>query len=246
MALTAEQPTADPNAQPAAPVFLPRQTSWIVGVDLGQASDPTAIAVLEHIKGVIDPNSEIERHTNTGRLRQTPAERVNVRHLQRLPLGLSYPAQVQAVKDLLARPPLNGDGKTLPAKLILDASGVGRAVSDVFSESGLPHERVMITAGSEVTWNKGSWNVSKTHLVSCVDAALHTNTLRFAAALTEAGAMKDELKDFRRKLSDAGRATYSARGSAHDDLVMALAIAVWWISRPGPPEPVFGRYGSFP
>jgi hypothetical protein len=40
------------GAEPAL-VFLPRRMSWVVGVDLGQASDPTAIAVLEHIKGVL-------------------------------------------------------------------------------------------------------------------------------------------------------------------------------------------------
>jgi hypothetical protein len=42
-----------------------------------------------------------------------PAERV------------SYPVQVQAVNDLMARPPLNGDGKTPPPKLIIDRTGVG-------------------------------------------------------------------------------------------------------------------------
>jgi hypothetical protein len=68
---------------------------------------------------------------------------------------------------------------------------------------------------------------------------LHTGTLRFAAALSEAAAAKDELKDFRRKLSDAGRATYAARTGAHDDLVLAVAIACWWISRPPPPQPYF-------
>jgi len=54
--------------------------------------------------------------------------------------------------------------------------------------------------------------------------------------LTEAEAMKKELKDFRRRLSDAGRATYAARTGAHDDLVLAVAIAAWWASRP-PPSP---------
>jgi hypothetical protein len=226
-----------------SPVFLPRQTRWVVGVDLGQSSDPTAIAVLEHVKGVLDPNSEIERHTGTGQLPQTPAERTYVRHLQRLPLGLSYPAQCQIVKDLMARPPLNGDGRTPPATLVIDNSGVGRAVSDVFSEAGLRHQAVTITAGSEVaSAGLDRWHVSKTHLISTVDAMLHTGTLRFAAALTEAGAMREELKDFRRKLSDAGRATYAARTGAHDDLVLAVAIACWWISRPPPATAAFGRY----
>jgi hypothetical protein len=102
----------------------------------------------------------------------------------------------------------------------------------------------MITAGTDVTWNKGSWHVAKSHLISCVDAMLHTGELRFAAVLTEAGATKDELKDFRRRLSDAGRATYAARTGSHDDLVLAVAIACWWISRPVPPQLVFGRHGS--
>src|SRR5690242_5899686 len=99
---------ATSTAEPVA-VFLPRSIRYVVGCDLGQSSDPTAIAVIEYVKGVLDPNSEWERHTCTGQLKQTPAHRVNVRHLERLPLGLSYPTVVQHVKDLLARPPLNGD-----------------------------------------------------------------------------------------------------------------------------------------
>ena len=95
---------------PIVPVFLPRSTHWIVSVDLGQSSDPTAIAVIEHTRGVYDSNSPQERHTNTGSLPQKPGERFDVRHLERLPLGTPYPAVVQRVKDLLARPPLCGDG----------------------------------------------------------------------------------------------------------------------------------------
>jgi hypothetical protein len=36
------------------------------------------------------------------------------------------------------------------------------------------------------------------------------------------------LKDFQRKVSDAGRATYNARVGAHDDLILAVAIALWF------------------
>jgi hypothetical protein len=54
---------------------------------------------------------------------------------------------------------------------------------------------------------------------------LHTGELKIAAALSEAGALQEELKDFQRKVSDAGRATYNARKGAHDDLVLAVAIA---------------------
>jgi hypothetical protein len=235
-----------PPAPDAPPVFLPRATSWYVGLDLGQAQDPTAIAVLERIKGVLDPNSEYERHTCTGRLPQRPAERVNVRHLERLKLGISYPSIVQHVKELLARPPLCGDVISRPAELIIDSSGVGRPVADLFTEAGIEHQGITITAGSEAVHagRRNQWNVAKTILVSTVDAMLHTGTLRFAEALTEAGTMREELESFRRKLSDAGRATYQARTGAHDDLVLAVAVACWWISRPPPPVVQFGVYGT--
>lgn len=226
-------------AEETGGIFLPRQIKWVMGVDLGQASDPTAISVIEHIRGVLDFNADWERHTGTGQIPQKLAERAYVRHLERLPLGMSYPAQVQEVKDRLARSPLNAG-----ATLVLDATGVGKPVSDLFSETGLKHEAVLITAGSEVTRGKGVWHVAKSFLVSNLDAMLHTGTMKIAAELTEAGAMKDELKDFRRKLSDAGRATYAARTGAHDDLVLAVAIAAWWISRPPPPTPTFGVYSA--
>jgi hypothetical protein len=89
---------------------------------------------------------------------------------------------------------------------------------------------------------KNRWNVAKTVLISTVDALLHCGTLRFAAQLSDVGAMKDALKDFRRKLSDAGRATYAARTGAHDDLVLAVAIACWWINKPPPLKCMWGSY----
>jgi hypothetical protein len=227
-----------------APVFLPRGAPrWVVGCDLGQSSDPTAVAVLEHQRGVLDRNSEYKRHTCTGDVPQVPAERCDVRHLERLPLGMSYPAIVQRVADILARAPLCGDERCKPAELVIDETGVGRAVGDIFADAGMRPQRVSITAGSEATWaGRDRWHVAKSVLISTVDAMLHTGVLRFAAALTEAGAMRDELLDFRRKLSDAGRATYAARTGAHDDLVLAVAIACWWASRPPPPKASFSYY----
>jgi hypothetical protein len=227
-----------------SPDFLPRKSNFVVGVDIGQAVDPTAVAVVEHITGVIDGGSDYERHCGLP-TEQKPAERVDVRHLQRLPLGLSYPNIVQRVKDLMARPPLCGDENRNPAGLIIDETGVGRAVGDIFNEAGLSPIRVSITGGNEATYaGEQRWHVAKTILISTVDAMLHRGVLRFAASLSEAPAMKDELQDFRRKLSDAGRATYAARIGAHDDLVLAVAIAAWWISRPPPQMPVFGRWGT--
>jgi hypothetical protein len=228
-----------------APVFLRRKSTFIIGVDLGQSSDPTAIAVLEHSVGVMDEGSPFERHSGLSKHLQSASEFLDVRHLERLPLGMSYPAQVQHVVDLLARPPLCGERKRPGAQLVIDESGVGRAVGDIFNDAGMEPIRVSITAGADATCvARDRFHVPKGTLISTVDAALHTGTLRFAATLTEAPALKDELLDFRRKLSDAGRATYAARTGKHDDLVLAVAIACWWAMRPPEPVASFGVWGN--
>jgi len=206
------------------------ETAFVLAADLGQSSDPTAIAVLEHRRSW-------REHIQGSRVQIE--ERFDVRHLARLPLGLSYPAVVQEVGTMLVRPPLAGQ-----CELVIDETGVGRAVADIFDDAGLKPTRVTITAGIEQTpHGMRGWHVSKQILISTLDARLHTGELRFAAELLEAGAMREELKDFRRKVSAAGRYAYEARVGKHDDLVLAVAIALWAVvGRPKPPTAAFGTY----
>lgn len=199
---------------------------WIVGCDLGQTTDPTALCVMNHR---VVPLDGWECNDAAQYWKQKRTEHFDVRHLERLPLGLAYPVQAQHVASVMARPPLNTG-----AKLVIDETGVGRAVGDIFDAAGLRPNRVTITAGMEITQHGGnSWHVPKAHLISGVDARLHTGELAFAEGLADAPALADELKDFRRKVSEAGRATYSARTGAHDDLVLAVAIALWF-AKSGP------------
>jgi hypothetical protein len=203
---------------------------YIMGVDLGQSMDPTAVAVIEHRKTF--------KHHHSGEYRNQVSERFDVRHLQRLPLGLSYPSIVAEVGRLTARPPIVG------CEVIVDSTGVGRPVSDLLDVAGLRPTRVTITAGDAQSWVDGGWHVSKTTLISTLDARLHTGELRFAAELTEAGTMAEELRNFRRHVSASGRFQYEARATKHDDLVLAVAIALWALTgRPVAGPPRFGSYG---
>jgi hypothetical protein len=204
---------------------------YVLGADLGQSMDPTALCVLEHCHSF--------REWARGGADQFE-DTFDVRHLQRLPLGLSYPAVVQEVARLLARPPLVSN-----CELVLDATGVGRPVADLFDVAGLQPTRVTITAGLEQSWTDGGWHVSKTTLISTLDARLHTGELRFAKELTEAGTMAEELRDFRRHVSASGRFQYEARATKHDDLVLSVAIALWSCTgRPQQTPPHFGTWGS--
>jgi len=204
---------------------------FVLAADIGQSIDPTAISVIEH---------SLHRHVHIkDRIPIIQAgETFDVRHLARLPLGLSYVEQVAEVHRLLARPPLNAG-----CELVIDETGVGRAVGDLFDGHGMAPTRVTITAGDKVTpAGERRWHVSKGLLISTLDARLHNADLRFAANLTEAGAMENELRDFRRKVSAAGRFTFEARVGQHDDLVLSVAIGLWSLIRPQPAPAAFGTY----
>jgi hypothetical protein len=204
---------------------------WFVGVDLGQSTDPTAISVMNHRVLPLDRWHMIEK---TQTRRQKKAEHFDVRHLERLPLGMSYPQQIQRVVNLLGRSPLNA----LRPKLVIDETGVGRPVGDMFDAAGLWPNRITITAGLDATQHGGNtWHVPKGLLISNIEAHSHSGELRIAAAANDAAALKEELKDFKRKISEAGRTTYAARVGAHDDLVLSVAITLWMATQ----GPTFSR-----
>jgi len=156
--------------------------------------------------------------------RQNSVEHFRVMHLERLRLGPPYPAQVQHVAALLARPPLDAG-----CTLIIDETGVGRAVGDIFDVAGLKAKRVTITGGLETSQHGGAaWHVPKAALISGLDARLQTKELKIADTIADHPALRDELKNFHRHVGDAGRSTWGARTGTHDDLVLAVALTVWW------------------
>lgn len=61
---------------------------------------------------------------------------------------------------------------------------------------------------------------------------LHSGDLRIANSLPDAAALARELQDFRVRFTESGNATFNARDGAHDDVVLALALAVFGLSRP--------------
>lgn len=192
---------------------------FVVGVDLGQSQDFTAIAVLHHTRVPLDTWNPDEA---TGKLRQEVEERFDVRHLQRLPLGSPYPQQVTRVQELLWRAPLHGE-----AELVVDQTGVGAPVADLFEAAGLKPLRVTFTAGHEATGRGRKFGVPKSLIVSGLDARLHCGELRFAKELLEAEALRDELQNFQRHVSQTGKLLFEHRSGKHDDLIFAIGIALW-------------------
>jgi hypothetical protein len=71
-----------------------------------------------------------------------------------------------------------------------------------------------------------TFHVPKTVLISTLESRMHTQELKVAPRLVEAGPFREELSDFERHVTDACRTTWSARVGKHDDIVLATSLAV--------------------
>jgi hypothetical protein len=100
---------------------------------------------------------------------------------------------------------------------------------------------ITITSGhvvSQPAWDH--FHVPKRDLVSAVQVLLQSRRLSIAPALPDADILKQELANFHIKVTTAAHDTYGAwREGAHDDLVLALAVAMWYGSQQRAP----GDYG---
>jgi hypothetical protein len=120
-------------------------------------------------------------------------------------------------------------GKDCRIRFSVDATGVGRAVLDLFKEAHAEGDLVCsprpitITSGSEPS--KDGNTVPKQDLIARLETLLASGRLKVAPGLKLASVIRQELSSFRAKVSATGRHQYEAGGGAHDDL--ALAIALW-------------------
>jgi hypothetical protein len=209
---------------------------YVVGVDLGQARDPTAIVVVEVVWGHWQWNAWRKRQEITYDVENY---RYHVVHLERMPLGTSYPAIAEHIQDLMDAIPQQGKGSLdmwgdaeTRVWLAVDATGVGRPVLDMLRTSGLKPVAITIHGGDEVHSEGGGFSVPKRDLISAIQVKLQQKRLKFAAGLSGVHILTQELLNFRYRISDKGHDSYGAwREGQHDDMVLALACACWYAER---------------
>jgi len=133
---------------------------YLAGLDVGQAQDYAALAIAEYDE------------------RAGKGETVYAfRYLHRWPLGTPYPAIVHDIPQILVHAPPRS------VTLVLDATGVGRGVYDMFVDAHLVTAAVTLHGGHTVSYDKGYWRVPKRDLVTAVQVALQTSRLKIAKAL---------------------------------------------------------------
>jgi hypothetical protein len=105
-----------------------------------------------------------------------------VGYLERVALGTSYPAIAHHVRRLfLGLPP--------STEVVLDATGLGGPVYEIFVGVGISPVGVMITAGTAQSAEGRFLHVPKMLLISRVQALLHEGRLKIQKNLSEASVL---------------------------------------------------------
>jgi hypothetical protein len=235
----AERREANEAAQEAKKIEATKERTseaFIIGVDLGQSYDFTAIVGVERVKittfdkwresktkkvDLNAPRSELEPVFNTSR-------EYHVRLIERVRLGTSYAEIIKYLLNLVERPVI----KEKKPVIAIDASGVGRAVFDMAREAGLKDVKaITATGGEKITDDDPYFNVPKSELASLVKGLFGRGILKIAKGLKESDALTRELENYMVKRTDAGRAQFEAAPSSHDDLVAALSLACFIADR---------------
>ena len=195
---------------------------FVIGLDLGQAQDYTALTTVQKVD----------------------QDAYHLRHVERFDLGTPYPEQVRRVEELMQSAPLRG------CELVVDQTGAGRPVVDLFRDAGLNPVGVTITGGDSASRDGREHRVPKRQLVATVQSLLQTGRLKFAEGLPLSGVLTEELQNFRAKINvSTGHASFEHwRERDHDDVVLALSLACWRgeNKRELPPSPkshVFNPFG---
>jgi hypothetical protein len=232
-----------------------------LGVDLGQAQDFSAVALVE-VGEVPAANGRMRRDWRAGEHFGVSGGRwvpdmdatYRVQRLMRLDLGTSYVAVAGKIAELVGnlwdwerglreRGELQPHDPQLSWDIWADATGVGRPVMELISNALAASSKtdraqlhpVVFTHGDRFT--RGGYEqygdvLGKAYLVSRLQVLFQEGRVKLPPRDGEAAAMAQELKDYKVKVDENANDKYGAFAvGAHDDLVTALGLAC--IEEPG-------------
>jgi hypothetical protein len=99
----------------------------------------------------------------------------------------------------------------------------------MFMDAGLDPIRVSIVHGLDVHWKDRRVTVPKATLVSMLVARLHAGELAVHESLKDWPVLCRELLNFRPETTRTGVETWNARSGEHDDCVLSLSMAIWYL-----------------
>ena len=158
------------------------QSVFNLGLDVGQARDPSALAVVER--------AEMKGEWGQANWCFALKRDYRLRFLERVALGTPYPDMVDRVRRVVAAP-----GMTGRRHAAVDATGVGAGGGSAEAcGPGCGISAVTITGGDVERYVDGYYRVPKTDLIVGLQVMLQTGELEIAAGLRDAEALVRELR----------------------------------------------------
>lgn len=188
-----------------------------IGVDFGKEQDPSAIVIVEF---AMKPRKTVDAATRAALFDCS----LVVRHIESPPLGTEFLEVGERVLQLARHPRLAGH-----CTIVADANGPGGPVMEYLRRPPLtaPLVPVKTTGGHAARQVDGNYHVSKSVLMDCLEYALRMKKVQMAQLpLTEE--LLRQLVLLEREERGSGNVVFSTPSArVHDDLAMALAMAVW-------------------
>lgn len=181
------------------------------GIDLGESGNHTAHAAVERVRLPVPKIRQKFRYV--------------IRFLEEFELGIHYPEQIDRLKETLSHDAFKN------ARVGADYTGVGRPVIQMMKKQKVHPGLVpiLITSGNAATWDKESegWHVPKRDLVGTLQILLQADLIAWHERLPAARKLEKQLQNFKVRITKSKNETFGAEGRNQDDVVLAVAIAVW-------------------
>ena len=203
---------------------LKLKRQYYVGLDLAKKQDFSAVAVVEQCvwtTGKKDPLTFaplLERNTV-------------LRHIEQIKSGTTYMRVVEHVRKMLVSEQLRDETVIFS----MDATGAGEGVMEMVEAMLVQARRertgvlnfagVVFTAGGKTTWHQYEARVPKNTIVEGVLLAVERGELILGKDMPGVKELVAELQMMQQERSERGTRWVSA--GKHDDLVMALGLALW-------------------
>jgi hypothetical protein len=155
--------------------------------------------------------------------------------LERLPLHTPYPAIAARVIDIVRRLPRR------QTSVIVDRTGA-HAAYDMLVEKGLSPLGLTISGGDSVHWDGRYVTLPKMRLLTGLLSICYRGELEISRGLRDYVEFRRQLQNIGTMATDSGTGeTWRAR-RGHDDLAIAVSMAVWYLENPGPNMAIWELY----
>lgn len=197
-----------------------------VGLDPGKQRDPAALAIVERVETLRQPNALPGTPDALNELTVVTAS-YHIRWLEQADLGTPYTALAERVEAAVKNPIL-----TKRVHLVIDDTGVGQPVLDMLIAMDLSPIGITITGGTQVTKDNQGYNVPKRDLVTMLASVFQTGRVKIAKQLPLADRLKEQLLKFSAKITRTKEMSFEAlTEDVHDDLVIAIALPIWYLEK---------------